>query len=185
MNQDENNPLERKLTEPQNETEKQAGGATESPIRETSGSSHHDSKPSSEPSSNKPFVGKLIEPAASEDSIAESEEVIREGSPFRVDPTDMVPVGQLPVLPSGEPAYGDFGPFQYTAMGAAASAVVVLLFAAMGAGLFPVGGILVTVLGGMLGLVGMFSTKRFRLAAILALIAHAGLFVLSYARSLV
>lgn len=173
MNQDENNPLEKKLSEPSKGTENKAQGVTESLTNETSGSLQHDSISSSE----KPFVGKLITTDASEDTI-------REGSPFRVDPLDMVVASQTLVLPSGEPAYGDFGPFQYTAMGASTSAVVVLLFAAMGAGLFPLGGILVTILGGMLSLVGLFSPKRFRRASIFALIAHAGLFFLSYARSL-
>ena len=85
---------------------------------------------------------------------------------------------------SGEAAYGQFGPFLYTAMGASAAAVVVLLFAIAGAWWFPVGGALVAVLGTTLSILGLFSTRRFRYAALAALPLHMLLFFFSYARTL-
>lgn len=142
-----------------------------------------------------PFVAKLVAPASIGDQPAESPtgdlqpssgNTIRIGSPFQQDPADLPPadspkyVGQ----PSGEAAYGEFGPFRYTAMGAATAAVVVLGFAALGAWWFPAGGALVAVLGTVLSIVGLFSTKRFRYAAIATLPIHMGLFVLSYVRSM-
>ncbi len=111
---------------------------------------------------------------------------VRTGSPFRVDPPDVqTPSAATPVLTlSGEAAYGEFGPFLYTAMGASAAAVVVLVFAGLGAWWFPPGGALVAVLGAILSIVGLFSKRRFRYAALGTLPLHMGLFLLSYTRAL-
>ncbi|QDV83502.1 hypothetical protein [Planctomycetes bacterium TBK1r] len=136
-----------------------------------------------------PFVAKLVEPAAVDGAAASlaAETAVRTGSPFRVDPTDLEtpsePVKQLAL--SGEAAYGEYGPFLYTAMGASSAAVVVLVFAALGTWWFPAGGALVAVLGTVLSIIGLFSRRRFRYAAIGTLPLHMVLFVLSYARSLV
>ncbi|MDV6029767.1 MAG: hypothetical protein F9B45_06595 [Phycisphaera sp. RhM] len=70
-------------------------------------------------------------------------------------------------------------------MGASSAAVVVLVFAALGTWWFPAGGALVAVLGTVLSIVGLFSRRRFRYAAIGTLPLHMVLFVLSYARSMV
>lgn len=131
-----------------------------------------------------PFVAELISPGESIDGVAEE---VRIGSPFREDPADL-PAGG-PDLPPPTPAaieaaYADFGPFLYTAMGASAAAVVVFLFAAAGAWWFPTGGALVAILGTVLSIVGLFSTRRYRYAAIAMLPLHMALFFLSYARSL-
>ena len=148
-----------------------------------------------------PFVAKLVTPAARTDdlspagentagetpSILAADPSIRVGSPFRQDP-DHLPSATVPLsLPghSGEAAYSEFGAFRYTAIGASSAAVTVLLFAAVGAWWFPAGGALVAVLGTVLSIVGLFSTKRFRIVAIAALPLHISLFFLSYARSLV
>ncbi|OYP28228.1 hypothetical protein [Rhodopirellula sp. MGV] len=135
-----------------------------------------------------PFVAKLISTgqnpgAAAAESDTETEPTIRVGSPFRVDPP---PQRQVVVQQaSGEAVYADYGPFLYTSMGAASAAIVVLAFAILGYFWFPAGGALVTMLGTLLSLVGVFSEKRFRLAAITALPLHAGLFFLCYMRALV
>ena len=137
-----------------------------------------------------PFVAKLVRTATDGDpdppSNESSGDPIRVGSPFHEDPADLPPAGSPSFIPmaSGEAAYGEFGPFIYTAMGASAAAVLVLLFAAIGAWWFPTGGALVAVLGTVLSVVGLFSTKRYRYAAMATLPMHMGLFFLSYARSL-
>ncbi|MCS7467233.1 hypothetical protein NZK35_11320 [Stieleria sp. ICT_E10.1] len=136
-----------------------------------------------------PFVAKLVEPKATDGAAASlaSETPVRIGSPFRVDPADLAtpsePAEKLTL--SGEAAYGEYGPFLYTAMGASSAAVVVLVFAALGTWWFPAGGALVAVLGTVLSIIGLFSRRRFRYAAIGTLPLHMVLFVLSYARSLV
>lgn len=120
-----------------------------------------------------------------DDLADQSNESIRIGSPFRQDPSDLPAAADASIgLASGEAAYGEFGPFQYTAMGAATAAVVVLGFAALGAVWFPPGGALVAVLGTVLSITGLFATKRFRYAASATLPLHMGLFVLCYSRSL-
>lgn len=139
-----------------------------------------------------PFVAKLVSPtddaapAAAAGRSAASDEVVRVGSPFRTDPTEIrsapLPVFTAPA--SGEAAYADFGPFLYTAMGASTAAVLVLFFASAGAWWFPTGGALVAVLGTVLSIVGLFSTRRFRYAAIAVLPLHMVLFFFSYVRSL-
>ena len=125
---------------------------------------------------NSPYIAKLIsEPSPK----GEGDEEVRVGSPFRVDPPARA-VGQA----SGEAAYADYGPFLYTAIGASTAAIVVIAFAALGCFWFPPGGVIVAILGSALSLVGLFSTKRFRIAAMAALPIHVGLFFLSYTRSL-
>ena len=146
-----------------------------------------------------PFVAKLVEPAAVAGTAADGAAAdgaaanlapgtpVRVGSPFRVDPSDLAtpsdPAKKLTL--SGEAAYGEYGPFLYTAMGASSAAVVVLVFAALGTWWFPAGGALVAVLGTILSIIGLFSRRRFRYAAIGTLPLHMALFFLSYARSLV
>ncbi len=141
-----------------------------------------------------PFVAKLVEPAAADGTAADGAAAnlapgtpVRVGSPFRVDPSDLAtpsePAKKLTL--SGEAAYGEYGPFLYTAMGASSAAVVVLVFAALGTWWFPAGGALVAVLGTILSIIGLFSRRRFRYAAIGTLPLHMALFFLSYARSLV
>lgn len=105
------------------------------------------------------------------------QEAIRVGSPFR-DASVVKPAR------AAEAAYADYGPFLYIAMGASVAAAIVLIFAAAGSWWFPPGGALVATLGVILSIVGIFSTRRYRLAAIALLPMHMGLFVLSYTRSL-
>jgi hypothetical protein len=129
---------------------------------------------------DQPFVAKLIRRGDGADVLETGDEVSAEptrvGSPFGKDVLD---------APGGcDPVYGEFGPFVYTAMGASAAAVLVLLFAAAGAWWFPAGGALVAMLGAALSIIGLFSTKKFRYAALATLPLHMGLFFLSYARSL-
>ena len=142
-----------------------------------------------------PFVAKLVTPESRSDDFVQVggdapaegvDGLIHVGSPFRSDPAELpasIVTVSVPSL-SGEAAYGEFGPFRYTAMGASTAAVAVLLFAAIGAWWFPTGGALVAVLGTVLSIVGLFSTKRFRLAAFAMLPLHVSLFFLSYVRSL-
>ncbi|QDV42671.1 hypothetical protein Enr13x_25210 [Stieleria neptunia] len=146
-----------------------------------------------------PFVAKLVEPTTTDGAAertmagaasvagAASEAPVRVGSPFRVDPPELTTPSEPVKTPtlSGEAAYGEYGPFLYTAMGASSAAVIVLLFAALGAWWFPAGGALVAVLGTVLSIIGLFSRRRFRYAAIGTLPLHMVLFFLSYARSLV
>ena len=127
-----------------------------------------------------PYVAKLVAtPDEAEIQVAE----IRVGSPFREDPKGVAAASAAPV-PQTPVSYADFGPFLYTAMGASSAAVVVLLFAAAGAFWFPTGGALVAILGTVLSIIGLFSTRKFRYAAIAMLPLHMTLFFVSYARSL-
>ncbi|MCO8121439.1 hypothetical protein NHH03_06800 [Stieleria sp. TO1_6] len=140
------------------------------------------------PATDAPFVAKLVDTDASgptgDEVSAEAE--IRSGSPFRIDPPNLVE----PELPDTAAAdaigapYGDFGPFLYTAMGASTAAVIVLLFAALGTWWFPIGGALVAALGIVLSIIGLFSPRRFRYAAIATLAIHMTLFCFSYVRSM-
>ena len=98
----------------------------------------------------------------------------RVGSPFAVDPLEHPehPIEQI----------YDVGPLRYTAMGAVAAAIVVLIFASIGVWWFPAGGAMIAALGCMLSIFGLYSTFRYTAAGLLAV--HLGLFVLSYGRSL-
>ncbi|MDM4019035.1 hypothetical protein [Roseiconus lacunae] len=137
-----------------------------------------------------PFVAKLVaqpnEPESHARHAGEESggEEIRVGSPFRVDPPPST-TGRSSRTGSGEAAYADFGPFLYTSMGAATAALTIVIFAALGYFWFPAGGVLVTMLGTGLSLIGLFSNKRFRLAALAALPIHLGLFFLCYSQALV
>jgi hypothetical protein len=106
----------------------------------------------------------------------------RVGSPFRVDPPGVPNVAPDPA--SIEAVYADYGPFLYTSMGAAVSAVMVLLFAAAGAVWFPAGGAIVAILGTVLSITGLFAARRFRWAALACLPLHLGLFFFSYVKTL-
>lgn len=136
-----------------------------------------------------PYVGKLVQ-AADESggdltvgSPPNSGTSTRAGSPFRGG-ADSAAQGNPFKTQAIEAAYGEFGPFVYTAMGGSIAAVVVLAFSALGAFWFPAGGALVAILGIVLSVIGMFGTKRFRYAAIAVAPIHMGLFLLSYVRSI-
>ena len=103
------------------------------------------------------------------------ETVIRVGSPFAVDPFAPDPAKKI------EPFY-DVGPLRYTAMGAVAASVMVLVFAATATWWFPAGGALIAALGCVLSIFGLYSTFRLASSGLLAL--HLSLFVLSYVRTL-
>ena len=128
------------------------------------------------------YVAKLVDSNESKDAKNASEQAIRTGSPFRGTPQPAI--RPVPVVGSGETSYADLGPFRYTAMGAALAAALVVAFASLGAWWFPVGGVLVAMLGAVLSVVGMFSTTKLRFVAIGSLAAHAGLFFVSYLRSI-
>jgi hypothetical protein len=71
---------------------------------------------------------------------------------------------------------------RYTAMGAVAASVMVFAFGVAAASWFPVGGVLIAALGCGLSLFGLASA--FRVASIGLLMAHLGLFLFCYSRSL-
>ena len=134
-----------------------------------------------------PFVAKLVADGTPSPPPAEQTNVagVRVGSPFRKDPADLGPESPAVTTPQPiEAAYADYGPFLYTAMGASVAAVIVLIFDAAGSLWFPAGGAVVAVLGTVLSIIGLFSLKRFRWAALAAFPAHIALFFFSYARSL-
>lgn len=110
----------------------------------------------------------------------DNDQPIREGSPFRTEPAAML----AEQFASGESAYIDLGPYRYTAMGAAVSALLITMFAGLGAWWFPAGGVLVAMLGALLSIVGMYSPNRLRLVSIGALVLHSGLFLFSYQRAI-
>ncbi|MEL6104383.1 MAG: hypothetical protein AAFU85_00040 [Planctomycetota bacterium] len=127
-----------------------------------------------------------LETVASDDAVPtpapapSNDQPIREGSPFRTEPAAIL----AEQFASGEGAYIDLGPYRYTAMGAAVSAVLITMFAGLGAWWFPAGGVLVAMLGALLSIVGMYSPNRLRLVAIGALVLHSGLFLFSYQRAI-
>jgi hypothetical protein len=130
-------------------------------------------------------VGNEIQDPAGE-SMPEIAPTVNVGSPFRQDPgASRADPSQRSLIDfgSGEPGFDEFGPFRYTAMGAASAAAMVLFFAAIGAWWFPPGGALVALLGTLLAFVGMFARRRFRFAAVGCLLIHVALFFVSYLRS--
>jgi hypothetical protein len=132
-------------------------------------------------SSGPPFVAKLVQ----ESAVAAGGGSVRRGSPFRRDAANPTPVSTNNARRrAAAVAAADYGPFLYTAMGAAAAAVLTVAFAIAGLLWFPIGGVLVAALGSLLAVTGLLSPKRFRWAALLALPAHLALFFVSYARAL-
>lgn len=131
-----------------------------------------------------PFVATLVD----EQTQREGGQPVREGSPFRPGTETQAATrpdfqtAQASDQPAG-PSYADLGPMRYTAMGAASAAVVVLLFAGLGAWWFPAGGALVAVLGAVLSIIGLFARQKFRYTALGTLTLHIGLFMVSYVRS--
>ena len=116
------------------------------------------------------------ENTGTESIIDASEQPIRYGSPFAVDPYWDEPIQVEPEL------FLDVGPLRYTAMGAVAASGMVVLFASASAYWFPGGGTLVAGLGGLLAIFGLFSHYRFH--ALGCLIVHLLLFMTSYTRAL-
>ncbi|MEM8666196.1 MAG: hypothetical protein AAGG48_01685 [Planctomycetota bacterium] len=100
---------------------------------------------------------------------------IRYGSPFAIDP--LFAATNRPI----EPFY-DVGPIRYTAMGAVAASVMVMVFGLVAVWWFPSGGALIAALGCVLSIFGMYSA--FRGTAVGLLAVHLILFVLSYGRSI-
>ncbi|MEO1614298.1 MAG: hypothetical protein AAFV88_00525 [Planctomycetota bacterium] len=134
------------------------------------------------PNDPAPIVAKLVSPDGGNE---ESQPItgVRVGSPFRVDPQTANAESKLPEKPATpEASYAEFGPYVYTAMGASVAAILVVGFASAGAIWFPAGGTLVSILGGFLSMLGLFSTGRFRWLAMAGVVAHGGLFFLSYTR---
>ena len=74
------------------------------------------------------------------------------------------------------------GPLRYTALGALAASLIVILFAGAATWWFPVGGALIAALGCLLAIFGLFSNHR-GISALL-IVVHLGLFIVSYGRSL-
>lgn len=97
---------------------------------------------------------------------------VRVGSPFAIDP----PLVSGPLAEIGE-AFYDIGPTRYMAWGAVFASAIVLIFAGMSSFWFPAGGLLVSALGGLLGIAGMFSPRPIISAVLLG--GHLGLFLLS------
>jgi hypothetical protein len=110
------------------------------------------------------------------ESADHPEEAIRVGSPFATDPSPAV------IEPKRVETFYDVGPIRYTAMGAVAASVMVLGFGAAAATWFPTGGVLIAALGCGLSLFGLTSVYRF--TSIGLLLAHLGLFLFCYSRSL-
>ena len=119
-------------------------------------------------------IGGEEEPITAKLADTIDESPVRVGSPFATDPfeTQAQPIEQI----------YDVGPLRYTAMGAVAAAVVVLLFALVGVWWFPAGGAMIAALGCMLSIFGLYSNFRFTAAGLLTV--HLALFVMSYGRSL-
>ena len=135
---------------------------------------------------------------------------IRTGSPFAIDPPSIAPPsaaqpsgsplsdgplsdgslpdGEEPIVAryatgsSANEILDDAGPLCYTALGALAASLIVILFAAVGTWWFPAGGALIAALGCLLAIFGLFST--YRISSAVLIVVHLGLFVVSYSRSL-
>ena len=134
-----------------------------------------------------PYIAKVVQDVDEDQAVGESTEsvageALRVGSPFRQG-TARAMVGSVQVKPI-EAAYAEFGPYRYTSMGASSAAVMLLCFAAAGSIWYPIGGAIVAAQGTILAIAGLFATKRFRIAAIVALSAHIGLFLFICIRSL-
>tara|TARA_R110002049_G_scaffold47902_1_gene138438 strand:+ start:153894 stop:154331 length:438 start_codon:yes stop_codon:yes gene_type:complete len=124
--------------------------------------------------------------AESQPDKDESAETIRVGSPFAVDPNPEFPgtptastTNTTATAVSPEVFY-DVGPLRYTALGAVAAAVLVLLFAIPATWWFPSGGTLIAALGCVLSIFGMYSPIPKRSAAVLAV--HVVIFLFCYGR---
>ena len=114
---------------------------------------------------------------------SEPEETIRVGSPFAIDPDPVATASIVHPKKSASPeAFYDVGPLRYTALGAVAAAVMVLVFAIAAAWWFPSGGTLITGLGCVLSIFGLYSPIPKRSAGCLFL--HVALFTLCYARTI-
>lgn len=101
---------------------------------------------------------------------------IRVGSPFAVDPVPLDRVAK-PIE-----SFYDVGPVRYTAMGAINASIMVIGFGVAAASWFPAGGVLIAALGCGLSLFGMASV--YRKSAIVLLLVHLGIFLLSYLRTI-
>ncbi len=131
--------------------------------------------PENAPASAQPSGGAAPILATLADSSSPSEEPIRVGSPFAVDPLEKLSYSDRPVE-----AVVD-GSLRYTAIGAVTAAAMVLVFAAAAAWWFPAGGTMIAALGCVLSIFGLYSTYRYTAAGFLML--HLSLFVFSYGRS--
>lgn len=110
-----------------------------------------------------------------------TDESIRVGSPFAVDPNPIA--GTSIRLRRVKPeAFYDVGPLRYTAMGAVSAAVLVLGFAAAAAWWFPGGGTIIAALGCALSIFGLYSNRK--LVASGCLVLHLMLFMISYSRAI-
>lgn len=101
-----------------------------------------------------------------------TEAPIRRGSPFASDPHSVKPIDN----------FMDVGPIRYTAMGAVAASIVVLVFAAAATFWFPAGGTMIAALGCGLSIFGLYSSYRISSAALLTV--HLSLFVVCYGLAL-
>ncbi len=107
-------------------------------------------------------------------------EIVRVGSPFAVDPPELsLSYASFPIDRGG---FDDAGPMRYTAMGAVGASAMVVGFAAVSLMWFPVGGVLIALLGSALAVFGLFSSYRYSAMGLLAV--HLGLFVANYLKSL-
>lgn len=114
-----------------------------------------------------------------------SEEEIRTGSPFAEPDSQLSAAITLTPVTTAEADFDlieDGLPIRYTALGAVASATMLVAFAVAAAAWFPGGGVVITLLGCALAIYG-FASRRRRIAGVL-LATHLGLLVLSYARTL-
>ncbi len=129
-----------------------------------------------------PIEAKLVQPSDIVTATAVTDESVRVGSPFAVDPVPLISGAAIAPAQYKEVVY-DVGPLKYTAIGAVSAAVMVLFFGALSVWYFPSGGSLVAGLGCALAIFGLYSPKRYRIVATFCLIAHLVLFLLCFARS--
>lgn len=130
--------------------------------------------PSNVPATDAPIIATLVTNQASETVDSSTDENIRVGSPFKVDP--ITNFNDRPVETVID------GPLRYTAMGAVTAAAMTVFFAAAACYWFPAGGTMVAALGCVLSMFGFYSNHR--LAAAACLSAHLSLFMFCYGRSL-
>jgi hypothetical protein len=110
-----------------------------------------------------------------------TDQAIRVGSPFAVDPSPIAgtSIQRRRVRPE---ALYDVGPLRYTALGAVSAALLVLGFAAAAAWWFPGGGTIIAALGCALSIFGLYSNRKITASGCLVL--HLLLFMISYSRAI-
>jgi hypothetical protein len=136
-----------------------------------------DPQGASQPAEEEIFEARVVNPLSTEAGI-------RYGSPFAVDPqpgpqSDGQGISGSPAVPeSGAAAAFEAGVANETAAGGVIAATVILPLAGIALWLFPLGGMLISGLGGALSVIGL-TTRRQRWSAGV-LVIHICVFVAAY-----